>query len=178
MKLYDIIKSNSWLSVELTLLQLYPDQAKMLDEYRNVFENLKYLEPEDSKMRIELTEHDYDPDDDGEIETYVDVSGQDDTKDENGRTISYAIEFTEWKKWLGMSMAPETLKNFSELEIIAHCLYEMTFIGYDEEEIQEELKSLERTIEELKNLTEGERKEKTISLDEFKRRLDEKKGGS
>jgi hypothetical protein len=178
MKLQDLIKSNSWLSIELTLLQLYPDQDKMLDEYRSVFENLKSIEPGDSKMRIVLTEHGCDPDDESEIKTYVDVSGQDDTKDENGRKISYAIEFTEWNKWLGMAITPETLKNFSELEIIAHCLYEMTFIGYDEEEIQEERKSLDKTIEEYKNLTEEEKKQKTISLDELKGRLDKKKGST
>ena len=178
MKLQDLIKSNSWLSVELTLLQLYPDQDKMLDEYRSVFENLKSIEPVDNKMRIVLTEYDCDPDDESEIKTYVDVSGQDDTKDENGRIISYAIEFTEWNKWLGMDITPVTLKYFSELEIIAHCLYEMTFIGYGEEEIQVERKSLDKTIEEYKNLTEEEKKQKTISLDELKRRLDKKKGSS
>jgi len=57
------------------------------------------------------------------------VSGQDGTKDEQGRTIGYAIEFTEWKQWLGMDIASVTLKRFLELEIITHCLYEMTFIG-------------------------------------------------
>lgn len=55
-----MIQSNNWLSVELTLLQMYPDQEKMLDEYRSVFENLKTLEPEDNNMKIELTEHNCD----------------------------------------------------------------------------------------------------------------------
>jgi hypothetical protein len=178
MKLYDLIKSNNWLSVELTLLQLYPDQVKMIYEYRKVFENLKNIEPKESKMRIVLTEHDCDPDDESEINTYVDVSGQDDKKDENGRIISYALEFTEWKKWLGMDISSETLKNFSELEIIAHCLYEMTFIGYDEEEIQEERKSLDKTIDEYKNLTEEEKKQRTISLEDLIRQLEDKKGSS
>ena len=178
MKFYDLINSNNWLSIELTLLQLYSDQYKIIDEYRNVFEKLKNLEPEDCQMKIVVTEHDCDPDDESEIKTYVDVSGEDDTKDENGRTISYAIEFTDWKKWLGMDIATETLKSFSELEIIAHCLYEMTFIGYDETEIQEERKSLDKTIEEYKNLTEEEKKQRTISLDELKKRLGKKNGSS
>ena len=178
MKLIDLIRSNNWLSVELTLSQLYPDQGKMLDQYRNVFENLKNLEPVDNKMRIVLTEHDCDPDDESEIKTYVDVSARDDAEDENGSAISYAIEFTAWKKWLGMDLDTETIKKFSELEIIAHCLYEMTFIGYDEEEIQEERNSIEKTIEEYKNLSENEKKQKTISLDELIKRLDKEKGSS
>ena|GEM_PF-2724523 len=65
-------------------------------------------------------------------------------------------------------------KKFSHLEIIAHCLYEMTFIGYDKDEIKEQRESFEKTIEEYNNLTEEEKKQKTTSLDELKRRLNEK----
>lgn len=173
MKLIDIINANHWLSVELTLIQLYPDQEKMLDEYRSVYEILKNTEPENNSMRIVLTEYDSDPDDESELKTYVDVSGEDDTKNENGQIISYAIEFVAWNRWLGMDITPETLKNFTELEIIAHCLYEMTFIGFDENEIREQRESLDNTIEEYKNLTEEEKKQRTISLDELKNRLKE-----
>jgi hypothetical protein len=172
MKFKDLIKSNNWLSVELTLLNLYPDQSGMIDDYKTVFESLLNLEPHDNAMKIVLNEYDCDLEDEGEIKTYVDVSGQEDEKDENGNKISYAIEFSEWNKWLGMGISQETLLNFSELEIIVHCLYEMTFIGFDEEEIQKERKSLDQTFEEIKNLTEEERKERTISLDELKKRLD------
>ena len=179
MKLYDLIKSNNWLSVELTLLKLYPDQDKMLDEYRNVYEKLKITDPADyDELEIILTEYDCDPTFESEKETYVDVSGQKKIPDPTAITNGYAIEFLEWDKWLGMDLAVETIKNFSDLEIIAHSLYEMTFIDYDEETIQEQLKSLNDTVEEYKKLTDEEKKQKTISLDELKRRLDEKKGSS
>lgn len=71
-----------------------------------------------------------------------------------------------------MTISQATLENFSELEIIAHCLFEMTFIGFDKEEIQEELKSLNKTVEDYKNLTEEEKNQSTISLDELKASLD------
>ena len=166
MKLIDIINANHWLSVELTLVHLYPDQEEMLDEYRSVYEILKNTEPENNNMRIVLTEYDSDPDDESELKTYIDVSGEDNTKNESGQIISYAIEFVEWKRWLGMDITPETLINFTELEIIAHCLYEMTFIGFDEDEIKEQLESLDNTIEEYKNLTEEEKKQRTFSFDQ------------
>ncbi len=178
MKLYDLIKSNNWLSVELTLLNLYPDQDKMLDEYRNVYEKLKITEPADyDELEIILTEYDCDPHFESKKETYVDISGQKKIPEPNTITNGYAIEFLDWDKWLGMDLAVETTKNFSDLEIIAHCLYEMTFIDYDEEAIQGQLKSLNDTVEEYKKLTDEEKKQKTISLDELKKRLDEKKGG-
>jgi hypothetical protein len=173
MKLYDLIKSNNWLSVEIILLQLYPDQKAMSDEYRNVFEKLKLLEPEESDMTIVLTEYDSDTDDESEIETYVDVSGRKTEKDKNVLTDSYAIEFVEWKKWLGMNLATETTNNFNELEIIAHCLYEMTFCGFNEEEIKEQFDTINDSIEEYKNMTEEEKNENTITLDELIRRIDE-----
>ncbi len=72
-----------------------------------------------------------------------------------------------------MYIAKDTLENFSELEIIAHCLYEMTFIGYDEEGIQDQRKSLENTVEKFQNLTEEEQKQQTISIEELKRLFDE-----
>jgi hypothetical protein len=167
MILHDLIKSNHWMSVQLTLIRLYPDQEFIIDEYRNIFEKLQNSEPEIFDMKIVLHEYDCDSDDENENQTYVDVSGENDSKDEFGRTISHAIEFVEWKKWLGMGLAPETLKNFSELEIIAHCLYEMTFIGYDEEEIQDQFLSLSQTVEDFKNLTDEEKSQKTISLEDF-----------
>lgn len=68
-----------------------------------------------------------------------------------------------------------TLKEFTELEIIAHCLYELTYAGYDEIEIQEEFDKIKGTQEEYKNLTVEEKKAKTISLDELTKRLDESK---
>jgi len=173
-KLYDLIKSNNWLSVEMTLRRLYPDQKSMTDEIRNVFEKLKFLEPEESDMTIVLTEYDSDTDDDSEIETYVDVSGRKKENDNNSLTDSYAIEFVVWKKWLGMDLLTETTNNFNELEIIAHCLYEMTFYGYTEEEIKVQFDTINDSIEEYKNMTEDEKKENTITLDELMKRIDEK----
>lgn len=179
MKLYDLIKSNHWLSVELTLLKLYPDQDRMLDEYRNVYEKLKVTEPADyDELEIILKEYDCDPNFESDKETYVDVSGQKKIPALNDITNGYAIEFLEWDKWLGMDIATETTKNYSDLEIIVHCLYEMTFIDYDEDGIQGQLKTLNDRIEDYKKLTDEEKKQQTISLDELKKRLDEKKGSS
>ena len=82
----------------------------------------------------------------------------------------------KWEKWLGMDVAPETLYNFNELEIIAHCLFEMTFCGYEQEEIQEQFDSINRTVEDYKKMTGEEKEEKTISLEELKKKLDKNSG--
>lgn len=177
MKLNDLIKSYNWLSVELTLLQLYPDQDKMVDEYRNVYKKLKITEPADyDELEIILIEYEDDSAFENDEETYIDASGRNKMSDPNEIIYSYALEFLEWDKWLGMDLATETIEKFSDLEIIAHCLYEMTFVDYDEEAIQQQFKSLNDAVEEYKNLSEKE--QQILSLNELIKLFDEKKDSS
>ena len=168
MKLKKVVESNNWLSVEMTLIKLYPNQIELINDYRNVFEKLQYLKPEANDMLIVLTEYLENFEENSDVEnTYVDVSGRKLVIEENSFSNSYAIEFVKWEKWLGMELAPETLENFNELEIIAHCLFEMIFFGYEEEEIQEQFESINDKIEDYKAFSEIEKKEKTISIDEI-----------
>lgn len=71
-----------------------------------------------------------------------------------------------------MSVDAHTFGEFAELEIIAHCLYEMTFIAFDQEEIKEQLDDLNRTLDEYKNMTPEVRKNNTTSLEDFLKGLD------
>jgi hypothetical protein len=177
MKFKDLINYHHWLSVELTLLNLYPDQKEIIDEYKRVFESLQMMQPVNDEMLIVLTEYECDTDDESKAKsTYVDVSGRKLKAELNSITESYAIEFVKWENWLGMKIAPETIDNFNELEIIAHCLYEMTFCGYEQEEIQEQFDSIKKTVDDYKSLTDDEKKQKTISLNDLKKKLDEKGG--
>ena len=161
MKLKKVVESNNWLSIEMTLIKLYPNQIELINDYRNVFEKLQYLKPEANDMLIVLNEYLEDFEENSDVEnTYVDVSGRKLVIEENSFSNSYAIEFVKWEKWLGMELAPETLENFNELEIISHCLFEMTFFGYEEEEIQEQFEYINDKIEYYKAFSENEKKKK------------------
>ena len=72
-----------------------------------------------------------------------------------------------------MSIHPGALKEFSELEIISHCLYEMTFFGFDEVKIQEQITSWEKTIDDYKNKSEDEKRMNTKSIGDLLKELDE-----
>ena len=86
---------------------------------------------------------------------YACVSGKNGTlkKEENSeifkddkignQEVSYGIEFADWKKWLGMGIDLGSISNYSETDIIAHCLWEMTFYGYTQEAIKEQSVQLE-----------------------------------
>lgn len=170
MKLYELIRTNNWLSVETTLLKLYPDQGKNISAYKEIYVKLQEMKPLKPNMKIVAKQHFAENAEDSD---YVEVYGIN-TNSTKRKPTPMAIEFTPWRKWLGMTIAKSTLKEFNELEIISHCLFEMTFMGYDEKEIQKELSSLKKTSDELKNMTEEERKKgrkNTISLDDFLRKL-------
>ena len=170
MKLTDIIKRNSWLSVELVFLQLYPKEMKNISGYETVFNELKSLSPTETDFSIVLSNEK----DDLDNEEYVHVSGyknhQEDSEDESPN--SFALELTNWSEWLGMDMDEKSLSEFTELEIISHCLYEMTFFGFDQETIQKEMDEIERSVDEIKNMTEEEKKTKLKSWDDLKKELD------
>ncbi len=171
MKLYEIIKNNSWLSVQFVLLQLYPDDKKNAVEYERIFNDLQLMEPLFCDISILLNNvHD-----DFDNSSYVDVSGRHNNPKDNPdeHTDLLGLEFTSWKKWLGMDIDKNALSEFTELEIIAHCLYEMTVISFEEKEIQAELGRLKRTVEEYENMTEEERRKQTTSFDDLLKELDD-----
>ncbi len=165
MKFTDLLKNNTWLSIEIVLLQLYPDEKKNISTYEQIFNDLKFREPVFGDISIILRNEQ----DDFDESEYVDVSGRENNPKENtdALTDALAIEFTPWNEWLGMDIDKNTLQDFTELEIIAHCLYEMTFMGFEEEEIQAEMDKLKGIADEYKNMSEEEKKENTISLDDL-----------
>ena len=168
MKFKKLIQSNSWLSVATILLELYPDEEKNISGYKKVFEELLFMHPEDSEISIVVAHQKNDFDG----EEYVAVSGKYANPKNEEEEFSQAILFTAWNKWLGMEISQESLQHFSELEIISHCLYEMTFVGFEEDEIQEEFNSIEKSAEEFKKMTDEEKKANTTSLEELMKDLE------
>ena len=49
-----------------------------------------------------------------------------------------------------MEIEQESLSKYSELDIIGHCLWEMTFYGFIQEKIKKQLAQLEKEAEEAK----------------------------
>ena len=153
------------MSIEDVFLQCYPDEVRNLSGYENVFNELRLLHPVDTDISISVRH----VKDDFDNSTYVDVSGyyNDQKKAANDLTDSLALEFTPWEEWLGMDIEKQALLEFTGLEIICHCLFEMTFMGYDQKEIQEELNRINDVAEEIKSMTEDEKKQNLLSLDDL-----------
>lgn len=67
-----------------------------------------------------------------------------------------------------MPVDKKSLDNFSELELIAYCLNEMTYSGFEQEEIQEEFNRIKGVKEEYDSLSPEEKAKRTHSFDEVK----------
>ncbi len=163
-----LIQTNTWPTISTLFLKIYPKTEKDMAGYKTVYEKLVLLDPEETDLSIVITKEK-----DGE-EEYIDVSGVHKNPTNEEEAYSQGIEFTPWREWLGMDINKETSNDFSGLEIIVHCLHEMTFVGFTEEAIQEKINRIEMSRKERESMTKVEREAITISAEEFfKEWLDE-----
>lgn len=164
----DLITQTKWENVKRKLLKLYPDEHKNLDGYRDVWYQLVYiLKPEifkdlnEKNIEILICEKVDDLFNDYE-NIYYDVVGWDGNQ-------RWAIEFLPWEEWLGMKINKETLKKFSYEEIAVHCIWEMTYCGFDQQQIKNKIDELKRRVEEVEN---GE--VELVSLEDVLKELENK----
>lgn len=61
----------------------------------------------------------------------------------------WAIEFTRWEHWLTWPVVPVEC-DLTPAQMLAHCLYEMTFCGFVQEEVQERFDHIKGLADEVK----------------------------
>ena len=89
-----------------------------------------------------------------------------------GHIESYAYEYEPWNTILGYIVPPHIIGSPMQYIFTASVLYEMTFFGYDEKELDKERKELEESIEEIeqfKSLPPEQQKEQLESIEDFER---------
>ncbi|MBE0637021.1 MAG: hypothetical protein IH598_00700 [Bacteroidales bacterium] len=136
MTLKQLICSNQWDEVKDQLLKYYPDVIDAIQTYEELFYQLHFWKEYESDWKIFFEKR--------EKNDFVDVKGKVEVISEDGtpETRYTIMEFTRWAVWLGCEIDPDTLKDYSEPQIIAHCMWEMTFMGWDEEEIGSKMDEL------------------------------------
>ena len=175
MKLKELILTTNWRDVKSSLLRTYPHSKRSIGKFQNVFDTLLSLNPRVTKMRLFVEEDLSQGEDEG---PGVDVFGKDGTlnkdladfryfretagEDFANSETSFALELVPWEKWLGMEIDPSTLQAYASPDIIAFCLWEMTFFGFDQATIQKEKQEIDRRVIELENMSEEEKKKKFI----------------
>ncbi len=122
----DIVRLCTFKKVKDTLLELYPDQKKLIKGYKYVFKTLKLMRHRYSKeeMVIDIKRVGRGKNAD------FSVSG---VYTQKGIKQSYAIEYTPWSEWLGCEVDRKVLRKMPREEIVAHCMWEMTFAGFTQD---------------------------------------------
>ncbi len=139
----DIVKLCTFKNVKRALLRLYPDQKNVIHGYEYVFKTLKYMRHRNNKEGLVI-----------DIRrvgrgknAYFAISG---VCTEKGIQQPYALEYTPWSKWLGYEVDKKVLKKMPKEEIAAHCLWEMTFMGFTQNRIRKKLYALRKRVKDIK----------------------------
>jgi hypothetical protein len=149
MRLAELLKGTQWKTVKRVLGETFPEYRRALPHFRHAYKHIRTLAPIKSDMRICLDA--VVPEEPNET-PYLSVSGR------NGRLqreepdfhasdygadspfgqseVAYGLSPVPWATWLGMSIDSDTLMRCSREGIVAHCLWEMTWDGYDEDTIR------------------------------------------
>jgi hypothetical protein len=161
----DIVRTCAFRNVKESLLRLYPDQKKAINGYKHVFQTLRLM-----RLRYDKEGTIIDIRRSGRgRNAYFSVSG---VRAKKGEQQSYALEFIPWSVWLGCEVDKNVLKKMAKEEIIAHCLWEMTFMGFTQNKIRRKLNSLKKRVKDVKD-----GKVKTIPFEEVMASLKEKHRG-
>ena len=138
MTLKELTDSISEADVIQALVATYDVDEKELEGYRTLLRSLKGR-TKVSGNHVLMIEHV--STEDGE--EYEDVYGT-----VPGESQTYSLTLCPRDEWLGMQVAPAVLERYSKAGIVAHCLWEMTFHGFTDEQVDAFRHSLEKDIEE------------------------------
>jgi hypothetical protein len=181
MTLHEVICNCDKDKVMQSLIKSYPDQEDIIYRYSSMFDGLLYTTPiHPEKPFIIMLSPVYsgcedvcgkdcsacNPLDLGEIEGYA-IDGLDPAEPK----IKYGIELTPWAEWLGYDIDTISVPELSLEDIVAHCLWEMTFVSFNESEIMEMVSSLEEIVLDIEN-DQANGRSSGISWEELKKQLD------
>ena len=143
MTLKKLLKMTTAEAVLDELLLAYPECLSDKHHYLDVLEfMMKTPEvPVDAFIiSIALIDPSYDEsyEEDIDEEAYLSISGYAEKED-----LHFALGFTRWEEWVNATIVIQDDLDVSHDELIAICLYEMTFYGFSQEEIAQEFKHVE-----------------------------------
>jgi hypothetical protein len=61
----------------------------------------------------------------------------------------YGFDLSPWAEWLAIQVPQSLLDKMTAAEIVAHCVWEMTFYGFTQEKIVEFRAEMERSVKEI-----------------------------
>lgn len=139
MRFKDIIFKFDFENIVNRLIELYPDSHK--ESYFHAITELVSLKPKKTTIQISVKEF-------GDVQDkrdYIDVRGID------KKCNNWALDFTDWREILSMQITQDSINYFSLLDITCHILWEITFNGYTNNDVQTEIKKLIDRVKDIKD---------------------------
>jgi hypothetical protein len=146
--LNDLIAQVKFDDIKKALIENYPNQTRNIEGYEKVFNELQLMTPvARTNENWQLDVHMVNPLFEDE-EPYMDVSGLwlNSTEPEQ----HWALEFTPWEEWLSIFVNKQQVETLGKETYVAHCLWEMTFNGFEQETIQDKINMLDESEKEIK----------------------------
>lgn len=140
MILKDLIDKSDFNDVMKEIVHFYKEQEKNEDGYKLAFYDLKNRKDItiEEKEKWELVFEEVIEDD----ITYYNVCGS------CGDGKLYSIELSNWNFWLNLEIPDIIISKLSNEKIVALCLYELTFFGYEEKNVEKMHNDLAASYEE------------------------------
>lgn len=190
--LKDLIIAENWAAVEGTFGSLYPEETTKIEGYQNVFEYIKAhpTAPNEKNIRIVVDHIVHDKISNKDIpvdEQFYAVCGKNgmkikdeqyydaahDTHDVGENEVEWGLELSTFEQWGGYEIDEQTLLDYHRNDIISHCLYEMTFFGFNNDTILNTKNDLNGRVEELdKWEKEGTLDQHTSTMEQVRERID------
>lgn len=122
MQFSDLIHTQSWESVEAMLMFHFPKSQTSLTGYHRAFVSLTETLPAKSEFTLAIR-----PQEENPSAKYACAIA-------NGQQFDLLI--IPWNEVLGMVIEPATLARHTTPEITAYIIWELTFLGFDEDTIR------------------------------------------
>ncbi len=144
MTLQELVRSIPYVDIANALISQELAHPCDIEAYHEVYDTIYDITPTKSDTYVDVSWCEPDEIDIGFCisQPYVNVVGI----DEEGKI--WGTSFQPWSDWAGVEVRSEKL---SKAEVIAHCLWEMTFSGFTEEKVQEEACCLTEMLEDIES---------------------------
>lgn len=145
MKFHEALAQYSDKTILEVLFGLYPDEKKNRKGYEKALVELRKTKPKVTKTRIKIEFVEPNPKDpwfNKEDKPYTCVTILQGKQE-------YSASFLPWDEWLGATMPTKFNFPYATLDIVAHCLWEVTWYGYSNTQTQEKAKKLFEIVKEV-----------------------------
>jgi len=182
MKLRELFMKKKWNKVFKNLVELYPECKKNELGYKSVFNYILTSEKTEDCQNMRLCidvcdDSDY-CEETSEISYWDSVIGRngDSLSDFKGNKITdgdkeieqtWSLAMSSFDYWSSLEIDKKTMKEYSVLDIICHSLWEMTFFGFTNEDIEKQKEKIDRRSKEIE-----EGKYASITWEEVKEKIE------